>query len=192
MRVIIAILVISALINACSYGTGTNTSENTNNTVNKESGENMLAVNETNDGVLINDLMSCTALLGKTAQQAGIPESVLNGLSTDTFRTYADGNIFGVKDYGIIYLSSDICDDSQPPKVTRVWIHIKDLDYSKCREELIKLYGEPLMQGEEPYVEVNGGAVIWSEFTDNDTLIRLSCASERNYIEIDIESSKKT
>ncbi|MBR1738393.1 MAG: hypothetical protein IJ736_15545, partial [Firmicutes bacterium] len=71
-----------------------------------------------------------------------------------------------------------------------VWIHIKGLDYDKCRSELISLYGGPESEREEPYAEVNGGAVTWARFTDDDTIIRLSRASEREYVELDLEKAK--
>ena len=44
----------------------------------KYTGEhNMLPINETKDGVLIEDLLSCAEMIGKNADEAGIPEEVI-------------------------------------------------------------------------------------------------------------------
>ena len=37
----------------------------------------MLPINETKDGVLIEDLLSCAEMIGKNADEAGIPEEVI-------------------------------------------------------------------------------------------------------------------
>ena len=46
------------------------------------------------------------------------------------------------------------------------------------KKELQKLFGDPVAEGEEPYVEANGGAVMWADFIDGEYDIRLSNGSE--------------
>ncbi len=149
----------------------------------------MLPVNETNDGILIDDILDCKDMLGMTAEEAGIPETVIDTKSFPVPKTYADGKIFGKKDYGVIYFSKN--DSGEPDIVDSVWIHIKEMGFEQCREELVKLYGQPHDEGESPYVEADGGAVMWAEFRDGDTVIRLSNASERDYSELEISRRKQ-
>ncbi len=144
----------------------------------------MLPVNETNDGILIDDILDCKEMLGKTPEEAGIPATVIDTKSFPFPKTYADGNIFGIKDYGVIYFSKD--DAGEPDKVDSVWIHVKGAGFEHYRDELEKLYGQPVDEGETPYVEADGGAVMWAKFQDGDIVIRLSNASERDYTEIEI------
>ncbi len=146
--------------------------------------DKMLPVNETNDGVLIEDILDCRDMLGKKPEEAGIPVTVIDTKSFPVPKTYADGNIFGLKDYGVIYFSRD--DAGEPDQADSIWIHIKGVGFEQCREELEKLYGKPFDEGETPYVEADGGAVMWAKFRDGDAVLRLSNASERDYSEIEI------
>ncbi len=144
----------------------------------------MFPVNETNDGILIDNILDCKNMLGMTAKEAGIPETVIDTKSFPFPKTYADGKIFGMKDYGVIYFSKD--DSGEPDKVDSIWIHVKEMGFEQCMEELERLYGQPLDEGETPYVEADGGAVIWAKFQNGDVILKLSDASERDYSEIEI------
>ena len=144
----------------------------------------MFPVNETNDGILTDDILDCKDMLGMSAKEAGIPGTVIDTKSFPVPKTYVDGKIFDTKDYGVIYFSKN--DSGEPDKVDSIWIHIKGMGFDQCFEELKKLYGQPPDEGETPYVEADGGAVMWAEFQDGDTVIRLSNASERDYSEIEI------
>lgn len=150
------------------------------------SGEGMLPVNETGDGIQIDDILECRHMIGKTAEEAGIPESVIKEKYQGAFQTYADGKIFDGTDYGIIYFEKK--DDGNPGPVDSLWIHIKETGFEGCYEELQKLFGDPVSEGEEPYVEANGGAVTWAVFRDGEYELRLSNGSEREYSEISIST----
>ncbi len=150
----------------------------------EDDGKGMLSVNESKDGILIDDILECRHYIGKTCEEVGIPGSVIRKESYGLPQTYADGKIFGIKDYGIIYFSKDSEGNIGPAE--SMWIHVKGIGFEECREELRKLFGEPVSEGEEPYVEVNGGAVMWADFRDGGFEIRLSNASEREYCEISI------
>ena len=56
--------------------------------------------------------------------------------------------------------------------------------YDELRELLVSAYGEPTDEGEEPYAASNGGAVAYCWFTHPAGALRLSAASERDYLEI--------
>ncbi len=148
----------------------------------------MLPVNETGDGVKVADLMEARAFIGLTAREAGIPESVI-AASEGMGKTYVDGRVFGEEDYAVIYFGADA--DGGPETVESVWLHVKNTPFEKCREELSALFGEPYDEGEEPYAEANGGAVMWARFSDGDTEVLLSGASERTYTEIEFSKTAK-
>ncbi len=179
---------ITALTISLTFSTGCNSDRfnalseiSTGKTQESEDMENMLPVNETKDGILMDNLMDCLYMIGKTPEEAKIPKSII---SNDHFRkTYADGQIFGSTEYGIIYF--DRGSEGNVGKISHVWIHVKNLSYDRCHEELVSLYGEPTDEGENPYVEADGGAVNWANYDTNGTRIRLSCASERDYVEME-------
>ena len=56
--------------------------------------------------------------------------------------------------------------------------------YEDLREMLIRSYGEPTEEGEEPYAESNGGAVTYCWFNHPAGTLRLSAASEQDFLEI--------
>lgn len=151
-------------------------------------GEEMLPVNDSKDGIVIDDILECRHFIGKTAEEAGIQESLIRKESYGLHQTYADGQIFGLKDYGIIYFSKDY--EGNTGLIDSLWIHVKGIGFEKCCEALQKLFGDPVSEGEEPYVEANGGAVMWADFRDGDLEIRLSNASEREYCEISISQKQ--
>lgn len=146
--------------------------------------DRMLPINETKDGIVIDDILECRHFIGKTAEEAGIPDDVIKKESYGLPQVYADGQIFGSKDYGIVYFAKD--SDGNTGAIDSLWIHVKETGFEKCQEELQKLFGDPVSEGEEPYVEANGGAVMWADFIDGEYDIRLSNGSEREYCEISI------
>lgn len=61
---------------------------------------------------------------------------------------------------------------------------VDDADYDDLRELLIRTYGTPTDEGEEPYAESNGGAVLYCWFDHPAGTLRLSAASEYEFTEI--------
>ncbi len=152
----------------------------------KASGTQMMQINDTKDGILVADILECIEMLGKTAQEIGIPREVINIESKSYIRTYVDGNIFGTKDYGILHFE-DMGTDKDGYLAKSIWIHIKNAGYDECKRRLSEKFGSPVDEGENPFVEVDGGAVTWAFYQFEDIEIRLSSASQRNYVEINIE-----
>ncbi len=87
-------------------------------------GEGMLPSNDSKDGIVINDILECRHFIGKTAEEAGIQESLIRKESYGLPQTYADGQIFGLKDYGIIYFLKDYEGNIGP--VESLWVHVKE------------------------------------------------------------------
>ena len=153
-----------------------------------EEGETgMLKINDSKDGIVIDDLLESIKMLGITAEGIGIPRKVIDTESKVTIKTNIHGNIFGMEDYGILFF--DETDDDQLV-VERAWIHIKETSYDECKGLLSEKFGDPIEKGDIPYAEVNGGAVEWSFYQYEDVGIRLSSASERDYRELHLEKNK--
>ena len=155
-------------------------------TTSKESITKMIKVNNTGDGVIVDDILECVEMLGKTAAEIGIPSEVINDESKYYIKTYLDGNIFGTEDYGILHF--DERGSAKSDYLAKsIWIHVKNVGYDECKIQLSNKFGDPIDEGDNPYVEVDGGAVTWTFYKFQDIEIRLSSASQRDYIEIDIE-----
>ncbi|MGB4610099.1 MAG: hypothetical protein ACOX3H_04860 [Saccharofermentanales bacterium] len=169
-----------------SITTKQTTTNKENVTTNKESLTKMIKINNTGDGVIVDDLLECVEMLGKTAADIGIPSKVINDESKYYIKTYIDGNIFGTEDYGILHFD-DMGSTKDDYLAKSIWIHVKNVGYEECKRQLSIKFGNPIEEGENPFVEVDGGAVTWALYKFQDIEIRLSSASQRDYIEIDIE-----
>ena len=160
--------------------------ETNKQTINKESEISKIRINDTEDGIIVDDLLDCVEMLGKTAAEIGIPSEVINDESKYYIKTYLDGNIFGTEDYGILHF--DERGSAKSDYLAKsIWIHVKNVGYDECKIQLSNKFGDPIDEGDNPYVEVDGGAVTWTFYKFQDIEIRLSSASQRDYIEIDIE-----
>ena len=152
----------------------------------KESETKMIGINDTRDGIIVDDILDCIDMLGKTAAEIGIPIGVINTESKYFTKTYIDGNIFGTKDYGVLYF--DVVSNGKDDYLAEsMWIHIKNISYNECKRQLSERFGNPISEGDNPYVEIDGGAVTWAYYQHPDVKIRLSSASKRDYVEIHIE-----
>lgn len=152
-------------------------------TTNKQSGTQLMRTNDTQDGIFVDDLLDSIEMLGKTASETGIPREVIDTESKFYIHTYLDGNIFGTKDYGILHF--DEMEDDYLAK--SIWIHIGNLGYDECKTQLSKKFGNSTEEGEEPFVEIDGGAVTWVIYRFQDIELRLSAASKRDFTELNIE-----
>lgn len=68
--------------------------------------------------------------------------------------------------------------------VESMHFYVETVSYEELRQILVSSYGEPTDEGEEPYAEANGGAVSYCWFDYPAGPLRLSSASERDYVEI--------
>ncbi len=180
-----AIILTFLLCLLCFAGCKQGTVDTDTQITTKESETNMMQINDTKDGIIVDDLLECVDMLGKAATEIGIPKEVINNEKSYYIRTYVDGNIFGTKDYGI--LQFDVSNDQDDYLAKSIWIHVKHVGYDKCKIQLSEKFGNPVGEGEKPYVEIDGGAVTWADYRLPGIGIRLSSASNRDYIEINIE-----
>ncbi len=125
----------------------------------------------------LGDLTACAAMLGQTAEEAGIAEKALDGDWAEV-----TGTLFGEKASAEIRFGR--ADGSSPGKIDRICVTCKGVSLEKALEELTERYGEPTESGTVPYVPVNHGAVYWHIFETDAFAVRLSKASEDRHIEI--------
>ncbi len=152
---------------------------------NQNDAKKLLKINDSKDGVVVDDLLDSMEMLGKTASEIGIPKEIIKTESKSFITTYLDGYIFGTKDYGILNFEN-LNKKSDDYLAKSVWIHIKELNYEESNKQLRERFGEPVEDGQNPYVKSGEGAVEWSIYRSNDIEIRLFSASERDYVEMSI------
>lgn len=69
--------------------------------------------------------------------------------------------------------------------VNRITLMVKKASLQDFNERLMDLYGGAMDWGQEPYVEVNGGALEWYCFDAGEAIIKISQGSEVDYVMIE-------
>lgn len=133
---------------------------------------------ENNAGFIVGELLDTYEFLGKSTSEIGIPTELLQKRYSE-YTAYLDGTILGTTDYAIIHTNEEASAESSVAE--SIWIHVGKVSYDDCRLALIERFGEPLDEGEEPYVEINGGAVTWCSFETENITIRLQKGSAKEY-----------
>ena len=123
--------------------------ETNKQTINKESEISKIRINDTEDGIIVDDLLDCVEMLGKTAAEIGIPRKVIDTESKFYIKTYIDGYIFGTEDYGILHFD-DIENNAEDYLAKSIWIHVKNVGYAECKRQLSIKFGNPIEEGENP------------------------------------------
>jgi len=88
------------------------------------------------------------------------------GEATVWFKTSADGSV-----------------------VDSINFYVDNSSYDALREILVGAYGEPTDEGEEPYVESNGGSVSYCWFEYPAGSLQLVSASEYDFVEIKVNTN---
>jgi hypothetical protein len=94
----LAIVMICCLCLLCFIGCKQDTADTdfTNKqTINMDGETTMMTINDTADGIILDDLLESIEMLGKTATEIGIPREVINTEKSYYIKTYIDGYIFG-------------------------------------------------------------------------------------------------
>lgn len=138
--------------------------------------------------IMRDDLLECIDMLGRTVSEIGIPEAAVSIERKYYPQTEISGNLFGVKGDATLYFH-DARDRGDDYLARRLWITTRHLNFDECRKRLCETYGNPAAEGEIPYARVNHGAVKWADYRFQNVCLRLSSASETNYILIEIEKS---
>lgn len=129
------------------------------------------------------DLAQVFDLMGKSAKEAGIDEKYLDDTGFSI-----KGKLFGAEAEGSI--TFDLRDHSD--KILHhalIFIDEVNLSFQDCLKHLEEEYGEAFDQGEEPYVEANGGAVEWYRFYTGKGEIHISKGEKHDFYTIRYENS---
>lgn len=137
---------------------------------------------------ILNDVAATFGFIGKSVKETGIEEKYIqleNGMLKVTF----DGRLFGEAAHGTIYFESEGTDDIVK-YANAVYIYSSEYSYEEYKKRLAALFGEPESESEEPYAEVNGGAVTRCKFNIEGAYIELSKASEREESNITVKKAR--
>ncbi len=132
----------------------------------------------------LDNVLDSVDWLGKSTKEIDVPEEYI--INRGSFKEInIDGFIFSHECYGTVYLN-----DTNPKenrKYDRVFLIISNYSIDECKRELSKLYGEPVSEGEEPYVESLGGVVSWTHFETENLRIELKTASKHNFYTLEFK-----
>ncbi len=152
-------------------------------------GTEMTKADDVSEAFMVDDLLECIDMLGKTATEIGLPRETVRIEMKYHPRAEIIGNIFGAEGSATLHFY-DVRDSEDDYVARRLWIFTQNLNFDECRERLSEKFGNPLAEGEIPYAVVNHGAVTWADYHFQDICLRLSSASEDNFIRIEIEKSE--
>ena len=131
----------------------------------------------------VKDLMETVKWLGLTREESGIPEECME--DHIYLKAGLEGELFGQAAYGSVYFSDPEKDENR--KVQKIHLYTRKLTFPACREYLKTFYEEPKAEGNEPFIEVNGGELRWAVYETEGYRVRLSKGSARSYVEIAVE-----
>lgn len=129
----------------------------------------------------MSNLLDTIDWLGKNTAELGISEEYYQ-IKSGFLVIDVEGNLFNEPAKGSVYFS--YIGDEESRFVETIYLDSRILIFDYCREQLIKEFGEPEHEWEEPYARVKGGAVTQCLFKKDGKTINLSKASERDYITI--------
>lgn len=115
--------------------------------------------------------------VGRSANELGIGEA--------HFDRYGDivfcGDLFGHTVTGTAFTRTDHDDPALPKYVQKIFL-TDDISYKAATEAgLTALYGEPYAEGQEPYVESQGGATFWARYWNGEGVVSLRNGAKHDY-----------
>ncbi len=115
--------------------------------------------------------------VGRSANELGIGEA--------HFDRYGDivfcGDLFGHTVTGTVFTRTDHDDPALPKYVQKIFL-TDDISYKAATEAgLMALYGEPYAEGQEPYVESQGGATFWARYWNGEGVVSLRNGAKHDY-----------
>ncbi len=117
--IVICLLCLLCLI-GCNHETA-DTDYTATQTNTKESETKMTQTKETVESIIVDDLLECIDMLGKTAAEIGIPREAIDTKHSFYIATYINGNIFGVKGYADL-LYDDLSEGKDDYLAEKLWI----------------------------------------------------------------------
>lgn len=126
----------------------------------------------------VDDLLDTFDWIGKSINDLCIDEKYIDSVSVAV-----KGRIYGSFAQGTVFF--DPADDNR--KIFHeviLYVDLKDLSFDECLTHLEKDYGKPSSSGEEPYVEANGGTVIWYRFNARKGIVHISMGENNTFYTI--------
>ena len=127
------------------------------------------------DKFQVDDLLETFDWPGSTPEQLDIDEKY-----TDSLSIGIKGSLFNAPAEGTAFFD--------PTDIMRriiheiiLYVYTDDLSFADCLKHLKDNYGKAYLSGEEPYVEVNGGAVDWHRFYTGKGVIRIFKGQKNNF-----------
>ncbi len=115
--------------------------------------------------------------VGRSANELGIGEAHFDRYGDIVFR----GDLFGHTVTGTAFTRTDYDDAALPKYVQKIFL-TDDISCKAATEAgLTALYGEPYAEGQEPYVESQGGATFWARYWDGKGVVSLRNGAKHDY-----------
>ena len=169
-----AAVILIILLAACASGGGNAESS-------AQSGQSQAASSGEGDTNMIpeilkmDNILDAMDLVGKTCEEAGIDEKYYSADET----VYVEGNLFSAEADGYLIAHRDYKTGQHP--MNNLNINVDEMHFMDLSRELTLIWGPAYASGEEPYVEVNGGAVRWERFYTGSGMLVLSQGSNNSY-----------
>lgn len=125
-----------------------------------------------------------TKWLHQNPTEIGIEERYIQSDGV-VFRVSFNGNLFGKPAHGTVLFEEDGGEIIK--KARTIYIYSSELSYEECRDKLSRIYGKVKDEGEEPFAEGAGGSIMHCEFSGRGVNVKLTKASERDYLEVVIQ-----
>lgn len=115
--------------------------------------------------------------LGRSAEALGIGAEHFDWTHSIVF----SGDLFGHTVTGTAFTRTDYDDPALPKYVQKIFL-TDDISYKAATEAgLCALYGEPYAEGQEPYVESQGGATFWARYWNGEGVVSLRNGANHDY-----------
>lgn len=123
----------------------------------------------------VENLLDTFDWVGRNINEVGVDDSYVNITTVKI-----EGNIFGVKAKGFAQLKNDFTINIL--HFSSINIFIEGQNSKDIVDKLEELYGKPYIEGTDPYVESQGGAIYWKKYYVDKGVVTFSITSKTNVI----------
>lgn len=123
----------------------------------------------------VENLLDTFDWVGRNINEVGVDDSYVNITTVKI-----EGNIFGVKAEGFAQLKNDFTINIL--HFSSINIFIEGQNSKDIVDKLEELYGKPYLEGTDPYVESQGGAIYWKKYYVDKGVVTFSITSKTNVI----------
>ena len=128
------------------------------------------------DQVMTDDVLKYREMFGKTDEELG--------LKAEIYSASAAGKAFGVDCTASLMFTEDLPDGHRG--LSQITIYFKNSNFPDAVSFFEEEFKGSINAGMEPYVAVNGGAVEWFEYEDENCRYTYSCGSNNDYFSLSI------